>query len=268
MSTVINNNQLFKAIYSAQLSLIMEYHKLEMVPSIDLDLSTKESRRFIKETVGNLVEELGEADEYQVRLVELLVKPDLMSSYPNSLMDAYSEELADVLHFMVELMIYSKIEPEDAIEYYRIKCQEQNISAIMADDLLTVGLRYARHLNAFENQMICEAKLSARRILTEQEYEISHSAGYILHPEVARFAGDYSWQITKTLNLATNFLKNKPWVQGERPFINLPEFQRKVMEAFVLLMGLYDLVGWEIKGVYQYYMTKNEKNHNRIINKY
>jgi len=265
---ILNGGHLLKGMYDAQVSLIMEYQKQGMVPLSDMDINLKDSQRFLKETIANIIEELSEADEVYGKITELLFKPELTNEYLSELLEKYSEELADVMHFMFELMHYSGIEPEDISDYYKALCQEQNLLAIMTSDGLITGMRYGRHLNAFENQQICQAKIVARRLITEAEYEITHVNGFVVHPEVQLYVTAYNWMITKELMMGANFLKNRAWTKGEKPFVNLPQFQRKIMQAFTLMMGMFDLTGWEVKGIYKHYMRKNGKNFERLKNNY
>ncbi len=80
-----------KTIWGLQLSLIEHYKKIEHLPEFPLNLDLKEHQALIKDFVGRVIEELAEGHEHY-RLGNKALG---------------DEEIADALHFLVELLIFT-----------------------------------------------------------------------------------------------------------------------------------------------------------------
>jgi len=84
----------FKAIWDLQKKLVDGYTKIEKLPSYPLNLDVKEDQLLLKDLIARVVEELAEAFEQR-------------TVHNNE--ELFREELADALHFLVEVMIF--VEP-------------------------------------------------------------------------------------------------------------------------------------------------------------
>ena len=82
----------FLSVWGLQKALLKEYTKIEELPKYPLNLDIKENQNLLKDFISRVVEELAEAYE------QAIIKKDFALFY---------EELADALHFIVEVMIFS-----------------------------------------------------------------------------------------------------------------------------------------------------------------
>ncbi len=262
-----NNGKMLEGMFEYQQNLMIRYEQRGLLPDPqDLHIDTKPGQAFIKSLIQNIIEELAEADQAQDRLVAMVSQPNL-EGLDTDLYEKYSSEIADVLHFYIELMIYTKIYPEDVQSFYKVILEQENLPLAFSDGL-TTSMKYGRHINIFNNPEIVSVKSVSRLMFSDAVYEQMYWGGRHQHPLLDLQTKRYNWEITKKLSLAANFLKNRAWVQGERPFPNLLEFQREVMYSWVALFALLDAVGFEEKGVYYQYEKKNLINQKRIIEKY
>ena len=75
------------------------------------------------------------------------------------------------------------------------------------------------------------------------------------------------WDITHHINIARNFLKNKPWKQTQM-LTQEAAFQGELVKGFILLMGYLAILGGDAGLVYYLYFKKNLVNRFRIESKY
>ena len=117
---VVGGNYL-GCIYQLQKELLKGYIGIEGLPQYPIDVNTKKSQVLLKDFTGRVIEELAEGYEAMLQVEELTVKNKFwVDSYDgNDLTQCLNhlqnvgEEMADSLHFMLELLIYANIEPED-----------------------------------------------------------------------------------------------------------------------------------------------------------
>lgn len=84
------------AIFNRQKELMKKYKEIEGMPDWPFDLDSAEHQIWIKDFLWRVVEEIAESYEAHEKKDKL----------------HRAEELADALHFMVELMIVTNIEPK------------------------------------------------------------------------------------------------------------------------------------------------------------
>lgn len=59
------------------------------------------------------------------------------------------------------------------------------------------------------------------------------------------------------LNIARNFLKNKPWKQSQM-MTNEGAYQEEIVKAFILMMGLFLAMGISPENLYFLYLKRIE----------
>lgn len=75
------------------------------------------------------------------------------------------------------------------------------------------------------------------------------------------------WEVTYWLNIARNFLKNKPWKQSQM-MTNESGYQEAIIMAFLSMMGLFFNLGLVDSDIYFLYWKKNKVNQFRIKSNY
>lgn len=61
------------------------------------------------------------------------------------------------------------------------------------------------------------------------------------------------------LNIARNYLKNKPWKQSQE-MTNEEKYQEEIVLAFIYMMGLFYKMGINQEDLYLLYFKKNQVN--------
>lgn len=115
---VKTTHDMLAIIFDRQMRAWREYQRIKiengyrMVPEASLgNLGRRDVQDAIRESMGNLIEELGEARN------KLKAKP-WKRTYSLTNVEDYNEELADAVHFFVELLILSGWSAEDVFRHY------------------------------------------------------------------------------------------------------------------------------------------------------
>ena len=283
----ITDGKYLEEIYSLQKQLIDGYVKIEGLPPYPLDVNTKKSQTLIKDFVGRVIEELAEGYESLLQVQELTeanhfwaikVDMDKFIQCLNHLQNA-GEEMADAMHFMTELLIYCNIQPED-IKSYILKNypNSDKVQKLTSDNVIALamiqGLAYIKETldgllpeekNLLDLIQIYEyldqeedMPIMDRRLLT---------CGYMYNPQLYLMFRNMMWDVTYHLNIARNFLKNKPWKQSQM-MTNEIGFQEEIVKGFISLMGLFLMMGITDTNLYFMYFRKNLVNQFRQKSNY
>lgn len=268
----LNGGDLLGGIFKYQTNLINQYLLKGVVPEYPLDFNNRDSQRWLKKLVSDMLEELVEANvQYDTNILKFwdqnghkLVKEngatfdiETWQELKAAVVD-YTEELADVIHFFVELMIYSNIGPEDIVIY-------QNRQGLITGKLLGNSLRrmgserslVAVQLDAFKMYSVMD-----RSIDIQNDYPGTHiSAGMSSVMEIL------SYRILAKSKIAVHYLKNKEWKQSDLGIQSM-EYQTAVMEAWTSLCDYLCFVGMSEKRMYMAYENKNLINQQRIKDGY
>lgn len=98
---LVGANGAFPIVWDLQYELLIKYQAIEGLPTWPLNLDLKEHQELMKDLIARVVEELGEA-------YEAFLNHDL----PNT-----KEELADALHFLTEVLIFTASREALSIAY-------------------------------------------------------------------------------------------------------------------------------------------------------
>lgn len=269
----ITDGKYLENIYSLQKVLLDSYIGIEGLPNYPIDVNTKKSQVILKDFIGRVVEELAEGYESHLEVVKIMdsvgenisllsqEKYDVMISHLQNL----NEEQADAMHFMVELLIYANIQPEDIYSWVEKKAAEQNILLPKdKNDIISAAMHlgYEHGREDFDNKHYYFLPFESsddvlKYIPGGREYN---------REEVMNMRKSL-WDITYTLNIARNCLKNKPWKQSG-VMTNEILYQSLLVEAFVYMMGYYARLGIDSGSLYYLYFKKNMVNRFRIKSQY
>ena len=285
---VVGGNYL-GCIYQLQKELLEGYIGIEGLPQYPIDVNTKKSQVLLKDFTGRVIEELAEGYEAMLQVEELTVKNKFwVDSYDgNDLTQCLNhlqnvgEEMADSLHFMLELLIYANIEPEDinsfvntwlekhAPEVYKkvkgydtiSKAMIMGSTLILHDRVLyqDSGRKYVDLIKVYENTDSDDGipEMDTRFL------KCCHKFNGIEYHEFQVMM----WKVTYHLNIARNFLKNKPWKQSQVMTQEL-EYQKELTLGFITMMGLFYQMGLTVEDLYFLYFKKNRVNLFRQKSKY
>ena len=283
-----------ECMYSLQKELLEQYIKVEGLPQYPIDVNTKKSQIILKDFVGRVVEELAEGYEALILVSKLTEKNKLWKSdyeeeeYIQCLnhLQNTSEEMADAMHFMLELLIYSNIQAKD-IEDYLDNWLKDKVSFGVTKTLPTLAKAMQVGLSILYNDpcnMVSEPKAMNKTYLLEEFESMDEDSEdpRLVNKRIdTRFyqCGKFynkltyssykymMWDVTYHLNIARNFLKNKPWKQSQM-MTNEGAYQEEIVKAFILMMGLFLAMGISPENLYFLYFKKNRVNKFRIESKY
>ena len=115
VSEVKETNDKLSQIFEEQTELMHKYKVIEKMPEWPLNLHSRDHQKILKDFIYRVIEELCEAGHV------LKNKPWTQRDLETDV-DHYKEELADALHFFVELCILSGIDAKELYSlYYRKK---------------------------------------------------------------------------------------------------------------------------------------------------
>lgn len=283
-----------ECMYSLQKELLEQYIKVEGLPQYPVDVNTKKSQIILKDFVGRVIEELAEGYEALILVSKLTEKNKLWKSdyeeeeYTqclNHLQNA-GEEMADAMHFMLELLIYSNIQAKD-IEDYLDNWLKDKVSFGVTKTLPTLAKAMQVGLSILYNDpcnMVSEPKAMNKTYLLEEFESMDedsedprlvnkridtrfHQCGKFYNKLTYSSYKYMMWDVTYHLNIARNFLKNKPWKQSQM-MTNEGAYQEEIVKAFILMMGLFLAMGISPENLYFLYFKKNRVNKFRIESKY
>ena len=276
---IVSDGRYLEKIYELQKELIDHYVKIEGLPKYPLDVNTKKSQVIIKDFVGRVIEELAEGYESMVLIHQLSTK-NLNWAYNYSSeeyvqcinhLQNVSEEMADAMHFMVELLIYVNIQPEDILEYIHQEAGNESFSKLInlfnCHNVIGISMAYGAGLISQNMDIINRGVdlLSVEPLIVDniQLYQAAH-----IHS--SSFYGDFKsilWDVTYHLNIARNFLKNKPWKQSQMMTDEI-RFQSEIVKGFILMMGAFSLLDISPETLFFIYFKKNRANAFRIRSNY
>lgn len=286
MPEKVFDGQYLEKIYELQKELLDGYIGIEGLPQYPININSKKSQVLIKDFVGRVIEELAEGYESMLEVVKLTKKNKfffgdvVLSEIQTTInhLQNVSEEMADAMHFMVELLIYSNIQPEDIDAYItktipsispntNIIRRAMNAGiamlAIDNDDNGTTTRGYHVDLIAMMKGVNLELYPEGDDVRDWELYKAAHQVN-----EVAFIARKRDlWDITYHLNIARNFLKNKPWKQSQM-MSDETRYQEQVVLAFIKMMGFYGLIDITPENLYHIYFKKNRVNRFRIASNY
>lgn len=275
---VVAGGNYLEQIYSLQKELIDHYVGIEGLPQYPLDVNTKKNQLLIKDFVGRVIEELAEGYE-SFKLVEDITQKNQLwfngdnnheyQQMLNHLQNA-NEEQADALHFMVELLIFANIQPEDIDDYCNSYLDQLNQHTLTYEPntLHKAGMiGYSLLTNDNEGDHTGTSLDLLSLLDTDKDISLI-KGGRIYNRQAYHEMKSNMWDVVYHLNIARNYLKNKPWKQSQM-MTNELAFQEELVKAFIKLIGYFYTLGLTDKeDIYILYFKKQRVNKFRINSKY
>lgn len=270
-----NQGDTLGGIYKYQNHLIKLYVENGMLKPPPLELNDRPSQLFIKGLIGDIIEELVEANaHYRQNILEFHIEnghkfikgspafsSEAWSQVHQALVD-YSEELADLTHFFIELLIYSNIEPEDVLIFI-------NKSGLNTHVRPLEGSFQNASMTMSYNRDISTIKFNSFRFysITDQKDFRNDYPGVFISPDMYNLMEVLSYRLIESLKLASYKLKNKYWKKQDVETSAL-DYQQQVMEAWQKMFDYMVAVGMSERRFYSAYEQKNIKNQNRLKDGY
>lgn len=284
MPEKVYEEKYLEKIYELQKELLDEYVKIEGLPPYPVNINSKKSQVLIKDFVGRVIEELAEGYESMIEVVNITKANKfffgdvIISEIQRAVnhLQNVSEEMADAMHFMTELLIYSNIQPEDidayidkampAIKSCNIIRRAMNAGiamlAIANDDN---GATTGGYVDLIAKMKGVNAELNPEGD-DERDWELYQAGHHVNELDFIQRKKDL-WDVTYHLNIARNFLKNKPWKQSQM-MSDETRYQEQVVLAFIKMMGFFANIGITPENLYHIYFKKNMVNRFRQKSNY
>ena len=278
---VIEDGRYLEKIYELQQNLIDEYVKIEGNVAPPINVNTKKSQVLLKDFTGRVIEELAEGYESLMLIQELMERNQNFQGAEYSDQDLHQvfnhlqnagEEMADAMHFFTELLIYINVMPEDILAYIdnhlTRELPEQLRENVIAKAMVIDGARIEREY-ALPDYTHCVNLFSM--VPPDLELDSTRmslwSCGHFYNVERYLAYKGILWDVAYHLNIARNFLKNKPWKQSQM-VTDEEAYQEEVVKAFISMMGAFYTMGISDDDLYYLYFKKNRINCFRIRSKY
>lgn len=260
-------------LFSMQKKLMEHYIKIEGLPNYPLDMAEKKSHKIIKDFKERISGELSEA--YEVLLKIWIDQNDNAPYDKLEALEAFNEEVADALHFMLEMLVFSGIEHHDIQAYFQRQVTDnmdnENLLDKDGNSWLTL-FNFAKATNMMQGYSYHQMGAQAFTVIDErdllQDYQRWDCLGARkVSAQIMTVHAEFLWEITYMLNRAVNFLKQKDWAQTER-LANVLGYRENIMETFLHFIRYADFMGQTPIGLFNAYYRKNQILQKRIKDGY
>lgn len=264
-----------EAIFKYGTEQMVEYSKIEHLPTTPVDINTSKNQVILKDFIGRIIEELVEGHESFIEVNKILdsvgYNRDILEytqviSIINHLQNA-NEEQADALGFYVTLFNLSNIDSTDIYEYYSSKSTREtsvDLSLIMS---YGVSLQHKHkdiaipHYSVFDREFLSDYEIDYDRAAT-------HTPGFHhVSDRKIKLNEIRLWLVIYYLNLARNVLKNRPWKQTQ-VMSKEDQFQEYLVLSFIYYLGYLATNNFEPKGLFELFYRKQQLNLWRISTGY
>ena len=255
-------------IYDLQKALIKPFQGIEGLPDYPLDPDTKDNQALLKDFMARIVEELGEAyQEFEI-LYDLAMAKDKDEAKLLKHLSDFNEEAADAMHFFIELLIYVNIEASSVYGYSNMLMNDLNLN--IEPCTLANLIKLCQHENQLTGKKHWNSQtgyhIGIPYNLSGDGVDEFLRAGRKIGPEQKMYQKELLWEVTYSLQLVRNLLKNKPLVQCNT-VTNVDKLQETTVQAFLHFMCWLTYMGHTPESIWAIYYKNNQVNLQRIKDK-
>lgn len=255
IDVIYPGNSSFKDLFTLQKKLLDHYIGVEKLPNYPIDINTRESQDLIKDFSGRIIEELGEGYESYLEMLDMMSKGMPMGDMVSHLQN-FNEEIADVIHFWLELMIYSGFD-ENHIKKWMDISESQ--------DILHESLEMSGFI--INSEQMFKKYICLHVIKDKDVRDLFLLGGRRLSTEIKDEYRKLLWDITYWLQLLRNTLKNKPWKQTQM-MTDENKYELYMANVFQALFKFFYFTGFSKESLYEIYYKKNKVNQFRLKSRY
>ena len=266
--TVYDGNNL-ERIFELQTDYMLMLKDREAFPDWPLNINIKDHQKIIRDIASRLVVELSESYEVTQEITDIAINNKLSEVDIVPLLKNLNEELADSLHFMVELFILVGITPQDINKFYEDYLDEMNLKATYYKrlDTFRTVTNYAKHMNIWEGYYKNRPSMFLVLKIEDEDEDTTVMAGRYNSMDALIKQTSELWMVVHSLNMAINMLKKKEH-RNAGPATHHNLFCEELIKSWVRLFKYYDMVGVSAISIYENYTIKNEINKDRLKNEY
>jgi hypothetical protein len=250
----------FSDLFALQKILINHYVKIEGLPQYPIDIHTKQSQNIIKDFSARIIEEFGEGFEsYEIMMDMFHHGEDESDMIPH--LQNFNEEVADAIHFWLELMIFSGYEVSHLKKWMETDWEV----SFSNPDLLSEYMKLGGYLVETHLPLV---KIPKRMVIRDSDLRDEFlRGGRALSKVLRQQMKVYLWDITYWLQLARNTLKNKPWKQSHM-LTDLGQYENALKKCAYSMFTFLAFSGFTKESLFHIYYKKNKVNQFRIKSKY
>ena len=253
------------------IELLKEKEDLTHYP---FDLGVKENQEIIKDFVGRITEEFFEAHQVMDQIMVFVNEPMIIMTPETEdlilgLIFDYNEELADLTHFMVEILILCGVGVHHIQKYYSALCEPMQVEY---DDIGDNDLDKIAYINRNMNILGylyagSRVGLSFERKLSMHTMNIPYytRGGMNLTNDTYSSALKMQLECIYNLNKVRMQLKMKKWRDNQES-LNMEAVTNFLLMAFDSMMRYFDLVGYNHNSIIICYLKKDAINITRLKN--
>jgi hypothetical protein len=172
-------------------------------------------------------------------------------------MKAISLELADCLHFQLEILIYSDLDEETFSDHISKLAKLSNFDLNPEDSLLT-------QISKLSNFHLTEEGLKPMNVtMYPMAPDDEYKGGSKISNTYYQTLPILYWDLVTALMTAQNHLKNKKW-KNNRVQTNMQGYTECIHQAAYIFFALGFAMGNTEETFVKNYLTKNKINHKRI----
>jgi len=251
-------------LFTAQRDYMSQLVSLGKLPEYPLVLGTREGQDAIKQIGGYFIEELAEAHEKYLGIWDYV---NTNNSTAREVQVEYNEELADCLHFMLELLILANID-ESAVMTFMEYSWSDYLPIDGEWDPWNSLMVQVRRLNMAAG-INYNLPGKSRFVVSPNGIEMpsNRAGGRLIGLETIEASERMLWQITYCLKLAENLLKNKPWRENNKQ-VDFKDYHAKIVYTFFNFLAYCEAMGCTADSLFDMYFYKHEIIFQRIKAKY
>lgn len=255
-----NPGRLLNIMFDRQSKVMEILKEREGFPMWPLDINERSNQVLIKDFIYRIIEELSEAYKERIILQDMMERNAPEQSEEKVVL--YNEEIADALHFFIELFILVNIGAEDILSYF----SQEN--AILQNESLEV-----KTLAELINAVKLYNDRQGLRVSNPEDFSVSYGyanysdikAGRAISITRTTKEAVLLWNITSMLTLAGNHLKNRPWKANTTITSGL-NLQETLLEAFGQFISYLCYMNFNPQSLTLVFLLKNDINLKRFEN--
>lgn len=253
----------FQQIVEKQKNLMAHYLTIGAIPNYPVDIHSKQGQKTIKGFIYNIGEELGEANEaYEDSLISF---ENNLPSQGKELLVLHNEEVADVIHFVTELVILMGYDqnlpdlirmhtPEPCLKMLPEGRDPFHMLLVMGDyyNFMDTWMGRSEPKNCFSPNGINSLDIGNYRVSQYNQQKLMKLSYLTLH---------------HAFKLGNALKSSREWKQSEEA-VKIPEVEKELAN---LLAGLFRYLAFgefTTQNILAYYIKKNNMNLQRIKEKY
>lgn len=254
-----HEGHILKNMLMLQDDLAKEYQKIEGITTkYPVNLNVKANQNILKDFTSRVIEEIAEGYEsYEIIMdhhneCKYMDKEMLFNHLQNA-----NEEQADAMGFFLELLLYIGITAHDILQHPLIES-----SGILrySDNMSDIGI-----LMKVGNTMLYQKGVHGiyvedlfNKLLKHEKTPVTPGFTHMCIKHL-RDNARMAWEVTYHLNIARNYLKNKPWKRTQQ-LSDEKLYKHEVITAFIYYCGMLSLNGFNDEDIYNLYYKKNQVN--------